>query len=289
MSLMFYLGRLITMYVITLLIAGCASYLVPQDEKGPIILASHSRVVALDVNECRKLLSKNNVHSNSKLDSTSIDILSWNIKKGQMMEWREDFLDLAEEKDLVLIQEAVLNSNLTEAFNNQIHWSFSTGYKTNDQVTGVMTFSSSEPLTQCNLTSWEPWLGTPKATSITEYGLSGTHETLVVVNIHAINFTFGVSKFEQQINQIHQVLADHNGPIILAGDINTWRKKRMDILEALAKNLGLDALSFQQDYRKSVFSHHLDHIYVRALTTESTKTYSVKSSDHNPLLANFRF
>ena len=285
---MFYHNQLIAVYVSALLIAGCVSYPAPQDDQGPSTLASHSRVIALGVNDCRESLSKSVEFSSSELDSNSINFLSWNIKKGQMAKWRHDLLDLADGKDLVIIQEAVLGSDFTKAFGEQGYWSFSTGYQTKSQVTGVMTFSSSEPLTQCNLTNWEPWLGTPKATNITEYGMSGTDQSLIVVNIHAINFTVGVSQYQNQIDQIRKVLFNHKGPVIVSGDFNTWRKKRMQILESLAADLNLASLSFQQDYRTKVFGYSLDHIYVRGLTAKNTGTHQVRSSDHNPLVAEFK-
>ena len=152
-----------------------------------------------------------------------------------------------------------------------------------------MTFSKHEPVRRHYLTSWEPWLAMPKCTNITEYALSDTKETLIVVNIHAINFTLGVKQFRKQIEKIRQVLIEHKGPIILSGDFNTWRKKRMSILETLTVELGLDALTFQVDHRKTVFGQLLDHIYVRALTPENTVTHHVQSSDHNPLSAELSF
>lgn len=280
-------SRNLALYVSTLFIAGCASFLVPHDDQWSETLSSHNQVIALDVNVCRKNLNKIFEPAVSELDSTNIEVLSWNIKKGQLAEWRNDLQELADGKDLIIIQEAVLSSDLIELFKERMHWSFSTGFKTNKRVTGVMTFSNSEPLTQCNLSNVEPWLGTPKATNITEYGLSSSDETLVVVNIHAINFTFGVNQFQEQIDQIYEVLADHEGPIILSGDFNTWRKKRMEILESLVVKLDLEALSLNEDHRKSVFGHRLDHIYIRELIAKNSTSHLVKSSDHNPITATF--
>ena len=284
---MFYKNRLIVIYVSALLVAGCVSYSAPQHHQWYSVLASHNRVIALDVNDCRESLSESIEFSSLELDSDSINFLSWNIKKGQMANWRHDLLGLVDGKNLVIIQEAVLGSELTEAFSEPAHWSFSTGYQNKSQVTGVMTFSSSEPLTQCNLLNWEPWLGTPKAINITEYGLSGTEQTLIVVNLHAINFTFGVNQYRNQINQIKQILFNHKGPIIVSGDFNTWRKKRLQVLESVAAELNLTSLLFQQDYRKKVFGYSLDHIYIRGLTVKNAVTHQVRSSDHNPLVAEF--
>ena len=225
----------------------------------------------------------------SEIDTASINFLCWNIKKGKKSKWREDFLDLVDGKDLVILQEAALGLELPESFGETAHYSFGRGYKTKSQTTGVMTISKHEPLRQQNITCWEPWLATPKATNITEYALSGTKETLIVVNIHAINFTFGVKQFRRQIEKVRRVLSEHSGPVILSGDFNTWRKKRMRIIETLAIEHELDALSFKEDYRKRVFGQLLDHIYVRSLTAESTRTQHVSSSDHNPLSAKLKF
>jgi len=62
----------------------------------------------------------------------------------------------------------------------------------------------------------------------------------------------------------------------------------MKILEAFALEFELEALSFDEDHRKTVFGQLLDHIYVRALVPESTSTHRVKSSDHNPFTAELR-
>ena len=128
----------------------------------------------------------------SKLDATRINFLCWNIKKGKKPNWQEDLSCLVDGKDLVILQEAALGLDFPEVFGETVYYSFGKGYKTKSLTTGVMTISKHEPLKHYNLTCWEPWLATPKATNITEYALSGTKETLIVVNIHAINFTFGV-------------------------------------------------------------------------------------------------
>ena len=52
----------------------------------------------------------------ARLNASSINFLCWNIKKGMRPNWREDLLDLADSKDLVIIQVAVLHTDLTEVF-----------------------------------------------------------------------------------------------------------------------------------------------------------------------------
>lgn len=286
---MIYKSNTITIGILTMLLVSCASNPVVDNNIVSLELSTHERVIADDVATCRdRLIDEGQVES-TELDPANINLLSWNIKKGQVAKWKEDLSLLSNGKNLVLLQEAVLGSDITNSFHDSWHWSFGKGYQTPQQVTGVMTLSNSEPITHCNLKNIEPWLGTPKATSVTEYRLLDTDETLAVVNIHAINFSFGVKEFKQQIDQVREVLAVHTGPVILSGDFNTWRKRRIEIVESLALDLNLEAMSFEEDHRTSVFGYRLDHLYVRGLKVKSTSTHNVKSSDHNPIIAQLSF
>lgn len=282
---MIYKTRSITFGFFTLLLGSCASKPVVQDELETLAFATHEHEIAYEVDECRDHLSEEGQVEITELDPSNINLLSWNIKKGQIDKWQDDLMHFSEGKSLVLIQEAVLGPELTESFSKSWHWSFGKGYQTSNHVTGVMTLSNSEPLTHCNLKNYEPWLGTAKATTVTEYGLLGVDDTLAVVNIHAINFSFGVKEFKQQIDQVREVLAGHDGPVILSGDFNTWSKRRLNIIESLAFDLDLEAMSFQEDHRITAFGFYLDHLYVRDLNVINTETHHLNTSDHNPIIA----
>lgn len=151
-----------------------------------------------------------------------------------------------------------------------------------------MTLSSAQPVTECGLVSHEPWFGTRKATLVTEYGLTGTHETLLVVNIHGINFTFGVRDLENQFRKAQEIIAAHEGPVLFSGDFNTWRGKRAKMLDELVQSVGLTPLEFSADYRKRFLGWPLDHIYKRGLDTIHATTQDLSSSDHNPMSVRFR-
>ena len=139
------------------------------------------------------------------------------------------------------------------------------------------------PLAHCNFSNTEPWLTTPKATAITQYALRGTSETLLVVNIHAINFSVQLLEFRAQMDQVRRTAMGHSGPLILAGDFNTWRQARFDVVRELADDLGLEPLSFEDDRRTRAFGHPLDYVFVRGLNPRQTVIREVESSDHNPL------
>ena len=220
-------------------------------------------------------------------DSSKLSFVSWNIQKGIKTESYRDLINLVEEKDFVLIQEAVLDPRLFESIGDDYYWNFSKGYQQRSRITGLMTASRYKPVSHEEVISWEPWLGTPKATSISKYSIPKLGNDLMVVNIHSINFTFGIKEYMQQINKIHEYLTEHSGPVVLSGDFNTWRRKRSDILNQLAVEHNLEPIQFSVDHRKQVFGQKLDHIYVRSLSLESAHAPYTRSSDHSPMTAHF--
>jgi endonuclease/exonuclease/phosphatase (EEP) superfamily protein YafD len=237
-------------------------------------------VAATQTESCRDLLADSRGSTRAELDPRNIRILNWNMQKIRDTDALADLYSLSSDTDLVLIQEAAFRDEL---LTGERFWSFAPGYHDGAEQTGVMTLSAAAPLSQCNLTNHEPWLGTPKATSITEYALSGTDETLVVINIHAVNFTFGLKDFRAQIEQIPAILEKHSGPVILSGDFNTWRQKRLDVVAEVSERLGLKAIEFDKDERTMAFGMVLDHVYVRGLNKRSASTRAVSTSDHNPM------
>ncbi|MGI9202499.1 MAG: endonuclease/exonuclease/phosphatase family protein [Woeseiaceae bacterium] len=244
--------------------------------------------VQMNPDACSNRLVGNNQSVLDELDSENIRLLNWNIRKGGDPNWTIDLADFQGDPDLMFFQEASLGSSAWGVVTDDLYHSFSPGYRSRRSLTGVMTVSTAKPLTQCNFVTVEPWIRTPKATVITEYGLTETNQTLLVVNIHAVNFTFGTRGFQEQIRQAQSVLDDHAGPILLSGDFNTWRRRRSEILVEITDSLGLETIQYDEDNRKRVFGQPLDHIYVRGLEVLEATTRNVTSSDHNPMSARVR-
>ena len=259
---------------------GCATY---DDSFDWQTLATTA--IQTEPESCSRQLGDNDHSPHNELDSADIRVVNWNIQKGGDPEWMADLTTLKNEPNLMLFQEASINTGASDDVAVDHYRSFAPGYRTFRSLTGVMTLSTAKPLTQCNLVSLEPWLRSPKATIITEYGLTDTDETLLVVNIHAINFTFGISAFKVQIERALSVMDEHAGPILLSGDFNTWHARQSEVLHGMTKRLGLKMLDYEEDFRKRAFGQPLDHIYVRGLKVINATTNRVSSSDHNPMSA----
>jgi endonuclease/exonuclease/phosphatase (EEP) superfamily protein YafD len=242
-----------------------------------------AELVSPEVAACRDHLGNAVDPATGELDAGKIRLVNWNLQKNWRQHWQDDLQTLTRQNDLVLVQEASLRQDSINALDASRYWSFAPGFRTRGAISGVLTMSRSKPIAQCSLVSLEPIFRTPKATSVSEYGLTNTDATLVVVNLHAINFSMGLRAFQEQFDQVRQVLETHEGPIILSGDFNTWRKKRTAIVDRVAQSLGLTQLVFADDNRVRFFGNPLDHIYVRGLTLVDSSTEIVKSSDHNPM------
>ena len=241
-----------------------------------------------DTAACIAELGGNRETASGALDSTSISVVNWNIQKGRNTKWVHDLDEVGMQPDLLILQEASVRTNIWRDLVPEHYDSFAEGFGPDWSPSGVMTVSAAQPLTECELVAHEPWFGTRKATLITEYALSGSDETLLVVNIHGINFALGIRDLENQFAQAKAVIAEHDGPVVFSGDFNTWRRQRARALEEMLGALGLTALDFDVDHRKRFFGWALDHIYVRGLYSDYATTLQSDASDHNPMAVRLR-
>ncbi|WP_087019491.1 endonuclease/exonuclease/phosphatase family protein [Thaumasiovibrio subtropicus] len=212
----------------------------------------------------------------------------WNIYKGALPGWQEELDSLTAKSDLVLLQEASLHEDFRHYLDSK-QWqvAMANAFSLFDQSAGVLNLSRVEALQSCAYLTTEPWLRLPKSALYAEFPLS-TGEVLAVVNLHGINFTLGTEIYAEQLARLAQALSEHEGPIIVAGDFNTWRKGRQKIVEAFAEKLGMQHAQFGDDYRTRVLGRPLDHLFYRGLTLENAEAPETDASDHNPLWAQFR-
>jgi endonuclease/exonuclease/phosphatase (EEP) superfamily protein YafD len=231
----------------------------------------------------------NNELVNQGLDPDGIRLLNWNILKGSRQNWREDFQRLTDASDIVALQEAQLHDEFhVELEESNLHWDLTTAFYYGDAETGVLIGSSIKPGLSCALHANEPIVMIPKSALVTEYQIRGTDETLLVANIHMINFSFSTDEYQQQISQLVEVIQHHDGPMIITGDFNTWNQDRIDIINNTVLGLKLSVVEYNNDYRLTVFRNPVDHVYFRGLEILHANTERVESSDHNPMMVTFR-
>lgn len=247
-------------------------------------------LIAAESSLCEK--SAGNQISFSKLlqirISPEFSVITWNAHKLTDRNFMPDLIQLSHETDVILIQEAMHNSDLQNTLATKFDFSFSfnKSFCTSDkQATGVMNASryllqNSSTLVSPDL---EPITNTPKvsgysAVRVPEIGI------VHIINTHGLNFDIG-SKFDNQINKLAQFIQALEGPVIWAGDFNTWSARRQKHLDKKAKELGLTHLRPATDNR----SQKLDHVYIRGLEVIDIQILeNIRSSDHLPLKAIFK-
>ncbi len=217
-----------------------------------------------------------------------LNILVWNIYKQNRSNWREQLERFSNSKQLVLLQEASMTDELVDWIGSQ-GWFGSQvdAFKAFDTSAGVLNLSRSTPSKACAYTELEPWLGLPKSALYATYPLSNG-ESVAVVNIHAVNFTYGTVEYHRQLAILTNELSKHKGPIIVAGDFNSWSEERFEVMSKELAKLGLQEVDYLPDGRTQFITGlPLDHVFYRDLVAKKAEATISDASDHNPILVSF--
>ncbi len=223
-----------------------------------------------------------------------IVFLVWNVyKKNNDPKWREEFEHIMSlyHPDIILFQESVSTFKI-EPIHSYSHFGylFFPNFSYKNRAYGLLNASKSKIINFNSLYSpdKEPILKTPKMIMATKYKLNN-EESLLVINVHFINFV-KTYKFEAQLKQVEDICSSYEGAMVVAGDFNTWNRKRTDLLFETMKRLGLKSVEFPVNLsKKSLLKEHLDYIFYRGLELKRSRVLEFcKSSDHKPLLASFK-
>ena len=216
-------------------------------------------------------------------------VLSWNLHKNDDPGWDADLARFAAASDLLLIQEAALTASLQRVLQDAGYdWLLASAFMLHDHATGVLSAARVRPASACVQRCFEPLLRLPKSAVITRYEVQGVAPRLAVANVHSINFTLGLGDYRAQLEAIARELADHRGPVIVAGDLNTWSPARLEMVRDVMQRMGLVSVLPGIDTRSRFLGHQVDHIFVRGLEVVHAEAPEVASSDHNPVLATLR-
>jgi endonuclease/exonuclease/phosphatase (EEP) superfamily protein YafD len=225
----------------------------------------------------------------------AFSLLVWNVFKGKRRHWLRDLRRLGEQAELVLLQEAILHESSRDYFHSspRHEWvmaqSFVSEFKR--AVTGVKS-GAVVPADDARFfvsPHREPLMNTPKLILVTRYPIADRHESLLAINVHAINFAT-TTGFGRQMAQLHEVIEFHAGPVVLAGDFNTWSRSRRDVLTRLIARLGLLPVEFGARGKIRHLNRVLDHVFVRGMKVVAARTIQeIGSSDHRPLEVRLEF
>lgn len=248
-------------------------------------------------------LSDDSYDKNAKIND-SIRILNWNIhKEGNRSEWRNIITHIVNDKepDFILLQEVRLDGNVGDFISKDLKygWAFSPNVYQGkyDAYSGVLTASHIKPkMVESALSNETELFSTIKKTVLfTKYPIGSPSSELLIVNVHGININIDLDGFKEQIRYIAEVVMRHDGPVILAGDFNTWREARLDHLSKLVEEMELVIVDFapNADYIGTMFGNPLDHIFISKEELEVIKgsqdvMMDIKSSDHTPLFVELR-
>ncbi len=220
------------------------------------------------------------------LQTDVLRVLVWNVFKYKRDGVYSDLSKLKNQSDLVLLQEAVHRPDIETYFKSHFpdfSQTFFMSFCDSDaSAFGVQNGSRFQVL---NNQSWpapdsEPFSTIHKMSGYSEILING--QRVHVVNTHGLNFNAG-SPFQRQIDDVAKRLKNVTGPIIWAGDFNTWSNSRMNYLLGVTKKLGLSHVQFKNDPRGLV----LDHVFYRGLNLKKSEIIEISTSDHYPLLVEF--
>ena len=271
------------------LLQGCSVLPEPYLVSGP----EPHRTTANTVRSCEPDLlgrSPTDIESElSVLDPAGFNLMNWNMLKGRRRGWRKDFVRLSRGNDVILLQEAYLSDELRNTLSSaKSNWNLATSVRYWGRESGVLTASENAPEVICIHRFDEPLLNTPKTSLFTRFSMLPRHPYLVIVNVHAVNFTMDTASYQNYWQELETILESHDGPLIVAGDFNTWNAERLAVVAMAARRLNLQPVRFEPDRRSRFFGQVVDHVYYRGLVPSNAVVHEVVTSDHNPIQVNFK-
>ena len=211
-------------------------------------------------------------------------LLVWNLHKGQDAGWQQALNRLAQGRDLLLLQEVLNTQELAAQYSSRFATAlYASAFAYLQQQSGVEILSQFAPHFYCAGSKSEPWIRIPKVGAAMSLPLSNG-QALLLVNVHLINFEINPTTYEEQLRTLMQLVSQHQGPLVLSGDFNSWNGYRAQIIQKVINEFGLEEVSFEQDHRLRFLGNPLDHIFVRGLNVLNATTEPTESSDHAPLL-----
>lgn len=220
-------------------------------------------------------------------------LLCWNVYKNNQKHPKfQHFLQKESQKrnvDFMLFQEASFQN---DHYFELAHFSYdgAANLEFKKKFYGVLTASRVESrdakayLSEGKESLWGPH----KSLLLSKYPFEDG-SSLLILNVHAINFRES-SRYSKEMERLLILLKEHTGPMIVAGDFNTWNKTRMMKLQNIADELSLSRVAFAKTGKvKSFMGKALDFIFYRGVVLlEEEVLNDHQLSDHHPLFVRFK-
>lgn len=219
-------------------------------------------------------------------NSPALKLFVWNTRKFENLNAFDDLKIQAETADVVFIQESAhsrdLQTTMLARLPNHRHGFYPSFCDDDHFVYGVQisTRLKSESEKLWPSPDSEPFSSIHKMSgySLVEWNGIKIH----LINTHALNFNPG-GKFKEQIDDLFEKIRYLEGPVIWAGDFNTWVPMRRNYLFETAEALDLTHVVPENDNRKL----KLDHVFFRGLKLKSATIVPLKTSDHFAISVEF--
>ena len=207
-----------------------------------------------------------------------LSVVVWNMqKRGGESDGRKELEALARRTDLFLLQEATALLPAPLPSMQQLE-----AFSYAGESYGVGALASRSLARPCGLLTPEPLLRLPKSALMWRQPLIDGR-VLLIINVHSINFDWRLSTYTAWLDALGALVAAHTGPVLLAGDFNTWNDRRLQALNRWASDLGMVEARFEPDNRVRHLGHAVDTVWVRDLRILVTGSAAVSYADHNPL------
>jgi len=226
---------------------------------------------------------------------TEFNLCIWNLWKQSGGEnFKAEFRALMNQSELFLGQEALLSRDAIALFawpsRETIH--AATYRRMDGKRDGVITISVAKtafpPKRVISVTA-EPVLKTTKAALLTYYRSDPLPQTssVAVVNFHSTLIRMPRTA-KAEILRIIENLENHDGPIIFAGDFNTFSRQHFIEMEKALNIIGVRHIAPKNEPRRRLA--RLDQLFLRGFEVlEFTIDTSFKHSDHFPIVCRLRF
>lgn len=221
-------------------------------------------------------------------------LMSWNIFKidHKKTDLFNNYIQATHDEhniDIFCLQESKYSDATTFPI-SKFHINFASNIALKNHDYGVTT--ASHIPTKKNIrvltTHKESVINTHKASLISHFSFG--KQTLIIVNIHAINFKSN-KVYEYEFERIKEFLnlKNNKNPIIIAGDFNTWNRTRIKLIKDFCREFNFKVAFLDgKELIKSFQNNPLDFVLYRDLKLEKALALDCnKISDHNPIITYF--